>query len=267
MKKIIFIKIGGSLITDKNKPFTLKKKALEIVCQEIKLAQETSGKRLIIGHGSGSFGHVPAQKYRTAEGAINKNSLRGIAETQAAAAKLNRVVVEKLVEIDLNAVSINPSSCYLTENSEPIKIFLEPIKKLLQFEMLPVLYGDVVLDIKKGCCILSTEKVLGGLALALKRQGFLVEKIIYCGKTNGVLDKKGETIPLITADNFKDYQKIIGQSEGTDVTGGMIHKVKEALGLAREGVPGLIIDGISNGVLSKAVLGEKVLGTEIRSTS
>ncbi|MFQ6033183.1 MAG: amino acid kinase, partial [Candidatus Zixiibacteriota bacterium] len=79
--------------------------------------------------------------------------------------------------------------------------------------------------------------------------------------------KKGETIPLITADNFKDYQKIIGQSEGTDVTGGMIHKVKEALGLAREGVPGLIIDGISNGVLSKAVLGEKVLGTEIRSTS
>lgn len=263
-KKIVFIKIGGSLITDKSKPFTLKKKALAMISQEVKKAMEESGRLLIVGHGSGSFGHVPAQKYGTVKGVINQDSFRGIAETQAAAAKLNRMVVKKLVTVGVNAVSISPSSCYLTEDGQTLKIFFGPIKKLLEFAMLPVLYGDVVFDTKKGCCILSTEKVLGGLALALKKQGFLIEKMIYCGKTNGVLDSTGETIPLITPDNFENYRQAIGQSEGTDVTGGMIHKVSEALELAKKGIPGLIIDGITNGVLSRAVLGQKVLGTEIR---
>lgn len=266
MKPLVFIKIGGSLITDKNKPFSLKEKALIRICQEIKKAKNESGKLLVIGHGGGSFPHVPAKKYQTHLGVVNKKSYRGIVEVQAAAAKLNRMVVEKLIEISVNAVSISPSSCFLTKNGEPVKIFLEPVKKLLEFEILPVLYGDVVFDTRKGCCILSTEKALAGLAMVLKKQGFLIEKIIYCGKTNGVLDRKRKTIPLITIKNFAKYQKIIGQSEGTDVTGGMIHKVSEALRLAKSGISGLIIDGISNGILSRAVLGEKVLGTEIRSS-
>lgn len=264
MKPIVFIKIGGSLITDKNKQFTLKRKALEKICEEVKLAQEKTNKLLVIGHGGGSFPHVLAKKYKTHLGIISKKSYRGIAEVQNVAAKLNRVVVENLIETGLDAVSINPLSCYLTESGEPIKIFLEPIKKLLEFEMLPVLYGDVVLDTERGCCILSTERVLGGLALALKKEGFLIEKIIHCGKTNGVLDEEGKTIPLITPENSERYKKMIGSSEGIDVTGGMMHKVHQALKLAEKGIPSLIIDGINQGILSKAVLGERVLGTEIK---
>ena len=40
-------------------------------------------------------------------------------------------------------------------------------------------------------------------------------------------------------------------------------KVKEALGLAKQGIPSLIIDGIEHGTLSKAVKGEKILGTRV----
>lgn len=262
-KPIILIKIGGSLITDKSRAFCLNEKALVKICQEIKKAKEKSGKLLIVGHGGGSFPHVPAKKYQTHLGVIGKKSYQGIAAVQDAAANLNRIVVQKLVVMNVNAVSVNPSSCYLTSNGQPTKIFLEPIKKLLEFEMLPVLYGDVVLDSKKGCCILSTEKVLGSLSLRLKKEGFVVEKMIYCGKTDGVINEQGQTIPLINARNFKEYQKVIGRSEGTDVTGGMIHKVSEALKLAEQDIPGLIIDGITNSTLSRAVLGKKVLGTEI----
>ena len=32
-KPIVFVKIGGSLITDKIKPFTLKEHALEVICE------------------------------------------------------------------------------------------------------------------------------------------------------------------------------------------------------------------------------------------
>lgn len=264
MKPIIFIKIGGSLITEKSKPFTLKPKALERICEEIRLAKEQIDKLLVVGHGGGSYPHVPAKKYQTHLGVINKKSYRGIAEVQDAAARLNRIVVGKLVEIGLNAISVNPSSCYIIRSNGSIKIFLEPVKILLEYGMLPVFYGDVVLDEKKGCCILSTEKVLGSLALILKKEGFEVEKMIHCGKTNGVYDRNGKTIPLITRKNIRKYEKVLGSSSGIDVTGGMIHKVYEALALAEKGIPSLIIDGISNGILSRAILGEKVLGTEIR---
>lgn len=253
MKPVVFIKIGGSLITDKSKPFTLDEESLALIVSEIGRAKKETCKLLILGHGGGSFPHVPAQKYQTHLGVINKESYQGIAEVQEAAARLNRIVVKKLVEAGLPAVSISPSSCYLTSAGQVVKIFFEPIERLLKFEMLPVLYGDVVLDQEKGCCILSTESVLGSLALKLKEKGWPIEKIIHCGKTEGVYDKEGKTIPMINKENFPRYKSILGGSGGIDVTGGMIHKVEESLKLADQGIPALIIDGVTHGTLLKAI--------------
>jgi len=261
-RPIVLIKIGGSLITDKSKPFTLDEKSLETIVLEIKKVKEESGKLLILGHGGGSFPHVPAQKYQTHLGIINKESYQGMAEVQAAAAKLNRIVVEKLINVGLPAVSINPSSCYLTAGGKVVKIFTDSLEKLLEFKMLPVLYGDVVLDKEKGCCILSTETVLGSLGLTLKKKGWPIEKIIHCGKTEGVYDKNGKTIPLINQENFADYKSVLGGSNGIDVTGGMIHKVEESLKLAKQGIPALIIDGVTHGMLLRAI-NNGVTGTKI----
>lgn len=262
-KPVVLIKIGGSLITDKAKPFTLRKRALDVIASEVKRARKETGKLLVLGHGGGSFPHVPAKKYSTHLGIINKKSYRGIAEVQDAAARLNRIVIDKLLEKKLPAVSINPSSCYLMEDDKLKTAFFEPIKKLLEFEMIPVLYGDVVLDTKTGCIIMSTERTLGYLGRYLLKQGFKVEKIIHCGQTNGVYDENGETIKIINSKNFKHYKKVLDGSGGIDVTGGMIHKVEEALKLAKKGIPGLIIDGIEHGTLSRAVKGGSVLGTKV----
>ena len=262
-KPVVLIKIGGSLITDKAKPFILRKKALEVIAEEVKKARKETGKLLVLGHGGGSFPHVPAKKYKTHLGVLGKKSYQGIAEVQDAAARLNRIVVAKLLEKDLPAFSINPSSCYLMEDDRLKACFFEVIKKLLAFEMLPVLYGDVLLDTKRGCMIISTERALGYLGEYLLKQGFRVEKVIHCGQTNGVYDEDGKTIELINSANFERYKKALGGSGGVDVTGGMIHKVEESLKLAKKGIPGLIIDGIEHGTLSKAVKGERILGTRV----
>ena len=95
-KPIVFVKIGGSLITDKIKPFTLKEHALEVICEEIKTAMK-SGKRLIVGHGAGSFAHVPAKKYQTHKGIINEESYRGMAEVADMAAQLYRIFIKKFL--------------------------------------------------------------------------------------------------------------------------------------------------------------------------
>jgi isopentenyl phosphate kinase len=264
MKPIIFIKIGGSLITDKLKAKTLKKETLKIICQEIKLALETD-KKLIVGHGAGSFAHFPAKKYQTHKGIINKESYKGIAEVADVAAQLNRMVVRQLIESGVDAVSLSPLSIMTAKNHELNRLCTDSLEEILKLPLLPVLYGDQIIDTEVGCTIFSTEKVLGYLALALKQKGYQIERMIHCGLTNGVYDESGATIDLINSANFARYQQALGGSGGVDVTGGMMHKVEETLALAKQGIPGLIIDGVENGSLSKAVVGEKVIGTYVEN--
>lgn len=262
MKSLILIKLGGSLITDKSKPFTENSVIIRQLTREIHQAKSLSGNLLIVGHGGGSYPHVPAAKYRTAEGIVNMKSYKGIAVVQDAAARLNRIIIKELISTGENAVALSPSSFMTAQNGEIKKAFLTPLLKLLELEMLPVVYGDVVLDLKQGCCILSTEKILNYLAKNLARS-YKIERVIYCGKTDGVYGEKGKVIQLINRDRFNKLKKEIGKSEGIDVTGGMIHKVKEALKLAEKGIQSVIISGSKPGILKKAILGKKVSGTRV----
>ncbi len=263
MKKVVLIKIGGSLITDKNKPFALKKKNLELICQEIKLVLKKAKRLLVVGHGGGSFPHVPAKKYKTHLGIVNKRGQEGFAKVQEAAARLNQIVVQNLIKAGVNAVSVSPSSCYLTKGGRIKSAYLDPVRKMLELGLLPVLYGDVVADEEKGSFILSTEKALGYLGLFLQKEGFNVEKMIFCGRTDGVYDADGKTIKKITQKSFKRHEEVLSGSEGIDVTGGMRHKVEEALELAKKGIPTLIIDGVVRGTLKEAITDNKIVGTSI----
>ena len=68
-KEIILLKLGGSLITDKDKPYTPRLDKLADLSQEIKtVLDSTPDLLLILGHGSGSFGHTAAKKYGTRDG-------------------------------------------------------------------------------------------------------------------------------------------------------------------------------------------------------
>ena len=63
---LYFIKIGGSIITDTSKPSTPKLQEIERLVDEIKAGSE--GHRILVGHGSGSFGHVAVHKYNLENG-------------------------------------------------------------------------------------------------------------------------------------------------------------------------------------------------------
>jgi isopentenyl phosphate kinase len=153
----------------------------------------------------------------------------------------------------------------IADNHHLRSLCSDSIEEALRLGLLPVLYGDQILDASVGCTVFSTEKVLGYLALHLKQKGYIIERIIHCGQTNGVYDADGNTIERITPENFNTYKAVLMGSNGTDVTGGMLHKVEETLALAKQGIPGLIIDGIENGSLSKAIAGKTVLGTRVEA--
>lgn len=263
MEKLILIKLGGSLITDKSKPFTAQVDIIRRLGKEIKEAGKKFNGKIIIGHGSGSFGHIVAAKYKTQDGIINKKSINGLALVADVAIQINRIVIQNFLKVGLPVFSLAPASFLTAEDKNLKKSFTKPFYHLLKIGLIPVIYGDVILDQKRGCCIFSAEKTLNILAKNLKKQ-FNILKIIHCGNTNGVYDVNGQTIPVITKKSFQKFQKAIGKSGAIDVTGGMRHKVKESLEIAQSGIFSLIINGEKPGNLKKAILKKDVKGTLIK---
>ncbi|MGA3292303.1 MAG: isopentenyl phosphate kinase [Candidatus Microgenomates bacterium] len=262
MKELILIKLGGSVITDKGREYTAREGNIIRLAGEIKEVQRKFNGKIIIGHGAGSFAHTPAHKYKTKEGLINKDSLYGMAVTEDAAKKLNMIVVKNFLEEGIPVFSFSPASFLISDVKVCDKSYFDSIKKALEIGIVPVVYGDVVIDRKIGCTIFSTEKILSILARELQKKYKI--KTIYVTDTDGVYDEKSKTIGEINAKNFAKLKSSIVGAKGVDVTGGMLHKVEEALNLAKKtGIKTLIINGKVKGSLKNAILGKKVGGTLI----
>ncbi|MCK4693468.1 MAG: hypothetical protein KAT23_07545, partial [Anaerolineales bacterium] len=108
---MILLKLGGSLITDKQRPETPRPQVLSRLAKEIAQAkQEQPELQLVVGHGSGSFGHTAAARYGTHLGASSAADWLGFAKVWAAAQRLNRLVIDALIEVGLPAIAFPPSA-------------------------------------------------------------------------------------------------------------------------------------------------------------
>lgn len=263
MKNLILIKLGGSVITEKSARKKANIDVIEKLAGEISAARKKTNDLIIIAHGQGSFAHVPAKKYRTKQGNIAKNSAYGAAMVRQECIELNSLVLNCLLKAGLPAVTFAPNSFLTTAKGQLSTVNCKPLTTALKSGLIPVVYGDVIPDEKIGWTIYSGEQVLNALALKLKGLGFKPKRLIEVGLTDGVYDEQGKTIPEINRGNLKSFQRSLGKSHGTDVTGGMEHKVKEALGIAKLGIPTLLIPA-KPGNLQKAILGQNVPGTWIK---
>ena len=268
---VTLLKLGGSLITDKTKPRTLARERLRRLAAEI--AAGWSGNGLVIGHGSGSFGHPEARAAGLAGGAGGRRldpeaAAMGIARTQSAAFELHRLVVGSLVEAGVPAYSQPPSGFLVADDGEPRGVPPEPMAAALRRGLVPVTMGDVAIDSERGASIVSTETVFGFLVGALAELGIDVKRVVWLGVTAGVLDRKGDLIPRIDQSNIGTASSSAGGSAAVDVTGGMEHRLTVAWDLARRGVESLIADGRRPGLLQSVLRhpgGEaEVAGTLVR---
>lgn len=265
IKKIILIKLGGSLITDKEKPFTPRMEIIKDLALQISEAlKKNKNLSLLIGNGGGSFPHYPAVKYQMKNGIKKDYQRLGFCEVQDAASRLNRIIVQSFLALKIRAFSLNPSSMVIAKEGKIKKFFTQPIIEALKFGLIPVTYGDIVFDEVLGSTILSTERLLSFLALDFLKKGLKINKIIHNGITHGVLNDRGYLIEKINKKNWHQIKKYFKKAKGFDVTGGMFHKVKEALKMTKYGIKSLIINGSQEkAILKKAILGEKVKGTVI----
>ena len=266
MPEAVLIKLGGSLITEKSREETPRLEVIQRLAAEIAgldALGTTSEPSLILGHGSGSFGHVAAKRFGIAQGIRETSQLPGVSLTQQKAAALHRIVVAELAAAGALPYSIAPSSCAVSASGRPAALDDEPLVRALDIGLLPVVYGDVVTDRDWGISICSTEKLFDLLARRLPERGITIRLALWLGETDGVYDDAGNTLPRIAADTFDDARRAIGAPAGTDVTGGMLHRVETALALARLGIRSLILNGLRPGVLTAALRGEETGGTEV----
>lgn len=266
MKKtpIILIKLGGSVITNKDIPMSMKNGYLASLVKQVQRAMaKVPEKQMIVGHGSGSFGHVPATKYETIKGFVNEESVLGMAIVQDAAAQLNRKVVYEFIKNDVPAVTFAPSNTLVTAERAERENFFKLLETYLEKGLFPVTYGDVIVDTQQGCTIWSTEEVLAHLTERFLAEGYTVEAVVHVTEVAGFLGADKKVIPEITAKNWPELKKHLGTTKGFDVTGGMGLKIEESLSLAKKGVKSVILSGIAADNLYNYLVGRAWVGTTI----
>ena len=264
-RKLVFLKLGGSLITVKEQPYTPRQAVLERLAREIAQALAQDGDlQVLLGHGSGSFGHVPADQYKTRLGVRSAEEWRGFVEVWHQAAELNHLTMQALAKAGLPALAFHPMTMVIARHGMVASWTLEPLKRALQEGLLPVIHGDVVFDVQLGGTILSTEDLFSYLAAEMHPR-----RLLFAGIQAGVWEDFPHNTSLlteITPASFKQIEPRLRGSSATDVTGGMAEKVRQIITMveAVHGLEAAVFSGEEPGNVSRALLGENV-GTSIHT--
>jgi isopentenyl phosphate kinase len=228
--KLTILKLGGSVITDKvaGESGKILYDVLFAIGKEIAI----SGKEVIIVHGAGSYGHPQAAQYRIQEGVTFDNA-KGIYAVHTAVSELNTAVVSALRNAGIEAVPVHP---FHGMHAKDGILYEYPVSSLLEMcalGLVPVLHGDVVMDLTRGACIVSGDQLIRVFSQALR-----ASQVGIITNVPGVLAADGSVIPEISRANIDALFEsgTIAGSSGVDVTGGMRGKIEELLSLSDDGV-------------------------------
>lgn len=252
---LVILKLGGSLITQKDKPSTPRMDIIRQAAVEIKSAlQANPDLKIILGHGSGSFGHTPAKTFDTINGVYTLSQWSGFTEVWKAAHDLNQIVATCLADAGLPVISFPPSSQVLTSNRNIIHWNIWQIKNRLG-TIIPLVFGDVVFDKRINGTILSTEDLFAYLARHLHP-----DRILLAGIDEGIYSdypKNSQVLKVISNSEYKLLSGTVQGSKSTDVTGGMRSKVDIMMRLlARRQVNSVsIFSGLKKGTILDALSG------------
>ena len=259
--KLIVLKLGGSTITNKKIPNTPNLATINRLATEIADANVAP---LIIVHGGGSFGHPIAKEYKIKEGYREESQLVGFSKTHQAMLELNKLVLDALIDRNIPAVPVTPSSCIVSKDGRIQILFSKAIEMMLQNRFIPLLFGDAILDSNIGFTIISGDQLVAALAIKFKANkvilGVDVDGLHTADPKNNQFAKR---ISCINLRKLKSFLHNIEKAKETDVTGGMFGKVSEMINVAKAGIQTTITNAGKEKNILKALKGEEVEGTLI----
>ena len=150
-KKLTIIKLGGSLLTDKKIPNTLRTKIVKQIAQEIKECIDLDYiEDLILIHGVGSFGHPPILKHKLQYGFTSKDQLIHLSKTQKLVNDYRNRIAGEFISIGLPINLMHPSSLAISNKMQIKSFFSEAIIGYFNLGMIPFMGGDMLFDQKMG---------------------------------------------------------------------------------------------------------------------
>ena len=269
MKKeneVILLKLGGSLLTDKDKPLFIREDIAMSTIQQIIEANE----KVILIHGGGSFGHPLAKKYDLMKGLDPSisNQIFGLTKTHQAMVNFNSYLVNLFLERNYPALSIQPSSIFNKDNRKITIINIQLIEDLLAFNILPILYGDIIFENHTSFSILSGDQIIFKLCEKLSK--YRVSKVIFAIEADGLFvnekdpaNKKIKLVPEILSSEL-DNLDLADLGKKIDVTGGIQGKINSIKKICTFNIPVQIVNGLKENNIYKSLKNEKVISTYIK---
>ncbi|MFA5137995.1 MAG: isopentenyl phosphate kinase [Elusimicrobiota bacterium] len=265
----VFVKLGGSFITDKKAADSLKVQRVVSAARMIRKALDDSpgaGEELslVLGHGAGSYGHILAKEYGAVSGVHPKAGWEGFHKIRDSMADMNLRFVRGCHKGGLFPVTVQPSAVALAKKGAVARMDLKNITEFMRLGQIPLIHGDIVPDSEQGFTIASTEALLAALV-----EHIHFDRIVMVSDTDGVLDAGGGTIERIDRRNIESVGSFLGGSGSPDVTGGMRGKVEGLFSLVSSGKAGeaRILRCVEEPErLCRAILGQGGGGTLIAGT-
>lgn len=251
---MLLVKLGGSVITDKSAYRTPRLDALARLALEI----ASTGERVAVVHGAGSFGHVLAKRHELARGGdLSVERALGLAQVHADVRELQGLVLSALRDVGLPAVSLSTYDLARLTAGELSNFAFEPLHETLAQGLVPVMSGDVALDSARGFGILSGDVLMVELARSLRPA-----RAVFATDVDGIFDRDpaepgAALLPRI------DLRTDVRTTEGRvpDITGSMAGKLRRARDVARIGVPVHVVNGLADGRVHDALAGKPTVGT------
>jgi isopentenyl phosphate kinase len=253
MMPLIVLKLGGSMVTFKDKPFTPNIQVIEDVSKQVSdLRYEYL---FILVHGGGSYGHTVASEYRIAEGLFHPDQLIGLTKVKLRMNELTQLILMSLASYNVPTIPINPVSCLTCSSGRIERFFTDPLRMMLNLGIAPLIPGDVAMDLsERRFTIVSGDQVAARLAVELG-----AVKLIYGTDVDGVFTgdpKRDSSASLIPRLSRSVARSLAASLKPGDVTGGILSKLEEGFYAAERGVRVIIGNLTKPGVLTSIVRDE-----------
>jgi isopentenyl phosphate kinase len=260
-RPLVVVKLGGSVITRKREVERARPKVLARLAAEIAGA----GPDTILLHGAGSFGHPGARRFGLALAPDPKarrgERARGGAIVAAEVRRLHLMVLRALVAAGASPASVPMATHARNRAGQLLELDAKPFSDALARGQLPVSFGDVVPDTQWEASILSADTIALALARALP-----VGRVVFVSDVPGVLEgpagRRRAVAPELT-DAVLD--RLRPPAGAPDVTGGIRGKAAAMRAIAAAGADAVLISGLTDGALSRAVRGDSVYGSWARA--
>lgn len=267
-KDLTVIKLGGSLLTDKSKPYEARKSVMQTIARELKSCVDSGLiENLVIVHGVGSFGHPPVLEYKLHRGYTGPEQFIPLSKTQRVVNEFRQIITKVFQEEGIPVNLLHPSSMVVAEKMRIVRSFFDPLEGWMSLGMVPLLGGDLLYDAAMGFSVGSGDLLAVELARKLG-----AKRLIYAMDVSGFYDDnpkintEASLMDKITLSTLSTILKTMEQKGATDASGAMkgkLYSISTANDLISSGLDVALLSMMEEGNLTAFLKGEEVKCTRI----